>query len=117
MKKFWQSYVVYYKEHPKAIVLNVAYYIGFGLISWAWSRSFPYLFFIGYAISDPVSYYIFRFRQLTIDEREAVDCDHEPLMVRDDGTPIRGTKCCKFCGLNEAYWPATDRKKYAEQLK
>jgi len=28
---------------------------------------------------------------------------HEPLLELN-GRKIEGTKCCKFCGLNESYW-------------
>ena len=30
-------------------------------------------------------------------------CAHEPLLELD-GKPIKGSKRCKHCGLNESYW-------------
>lgn len=104
MKKFWTAYIVYYHRHKKALVVNIAYCLFAGLVMGLITKKFPYLFFIGYAVNDPVSYYVYRFRQLTADEREAVDCDHELLLTKDDGTPITGSGRCKFCGLNQSYW-------------
>lgn len=97
MKRFWVAYAVYYARHRKALLLNIAYCLLAGLVMGLITKKFPYLFFIGYIISDPVSYYVYRFRQLSAEEREAVNCDHE---VLDDSKPRR----CKFCGLNESYW-------------
>lgn len=84
--------------------LNIAYCLFAATVMGLITKKMPYLFVAGYLMSDPVSYYVYRFRQLTKDEREAVDCDHEPLLTKDDGTPIEGTKRCKYCGLNQGYW-------------
>jgi len=37
----------------------------------------------------------------TLPEKQG--CVHEPLLERD-GKPIKGSKRCKHCGLNESYW-------------
>jgi hypothetical protein len=97
MKRFWTAYAVYYARHKKALLVNICYCLLAGLIMGLITKKFPYLFFVGYIISDPVSYYVYRFRQLTNEEREAVNCDHE---VLDDSKPHR----CKHCGLNESFW-------------
>lgn len=104
MKRFWTAYAVYYARHRKALLVNICYCLFAGVVMGIITKKFPYLFFVGYLVSDPVSYYVYRFRQLTADEREAVDCDHEPLLTDAEGNPIKGTKRCKFCGLNEGYW-------------
>ena len=50
---------------------------------------------------------------------EAIERKHTPLLKREDGSEIKGLKCCSACGLSETYWerfPVCESKSQAKRL-
>jgi len=68
-KRFLRSYVAYYRGNRKALWVNILYCIVMGIAVWLVTKKSPHLFFIGYVMGDPVSYYVYRFRKILEDER------------------------------------------------
>lgn len=111
MKKFFSYYFRHYAEDPFHLAFNIFFGIGIAIGLWAMSHHFPWPFILGYIACDPLTYFMRNYRKEVLATEIATQCkastpscNHEPLLTRQDGSTIEGTKCCKHCGLNEAYW-------------
>jgi hypothetical protein len=120
-KLFWNTYLSDTGRFKFIAGLGLIVAIVLSLIGKSVIMVIP--FCIGCILTDPFSYYwiVYRPRQRDeeivkhlmttinyermINERNEV-CKHEPLL-EIDGKPIHGSKCCRFCGLNETYWNVT----------
>lgn len=112
MKEFWKNYIEHYREDKLAL----AFVILAGLVALVGAVYFPkmspVILVIAYICSDPVVFYVRTYRHIkdTPDISQIVpnmkrpNCSHEPYTHDQNGKEILGTKRCKHCGLNEAYW-------------
>ena len=107
MNHFWREYIKHYQRDP----FGMWFVILFGLASAGgvvyFMHSSPILFLLGYIVSDPLTFYFKVYRQEVLSKQipvPSVGKQHKP-MLEMNGKPIRGTKRCKYCGLNESYWP------------
>lgn len=110
MKDFLKNYVQHYREDKLALAFVIVAGLAALLGAMYFPKMSPVILVILYISSDPFVYYFRTYRKhLELNEvisrtPQKPTCSHEPYTHRADGTEVLGTKRCKHCGLNEAYW-------------
>lgn len=113
MKDFWKNYIEHYRNDKCRLWYVIVIGVIVAFVTVFLAHTSPIFSIAGYILGDPLSYYIRVYHKQRALEKSAAraraleaaakpQCQHEPLLVL--GKPIKGTKRCKHCGLNEAYW-------------